>query len=58
MASIASDEGAAYDKTVEIHADEIEPFVTWGTNPSMGSGVSQTFLIQLIYETRDQTKRT
>src|SRR5690606_2392344 len=21
--------------------DEIEPFVTWGTNPSMGSGISK-----------------
>lgn len=38
--ALASDEGAVYDKTVEISADEIEPFVTWGTNPSMGSGVS------------------
>ena len=24
----------------EINADEIEPFVTWGTNPSMGSGIT------------------
>ena len=40
--ALASDEGAIYDKTVEISADEIEPFVTWGTNPSMGSGVSRT----------------
>ncbi|MFJ5769156.1 3-isopropylmalate dehydratase large subunit [Psychrobacillus sp. NPDC093180] len=38
--ALASDEGAVYDKTIEISADEIEPFVTWGTNPSMGSGVS------------------
>ncbi|MFS0575629.1 3-isopropylmalate dehydratase large subunit [Sporosarcina sp. 179-K 3D1 HS] len=38
--ALASDEGATYDRVVEIDADEIEPFVTWGTNPSMGSGIS------------------
>ncbi|WP_252502289.1 3-isopropylmalate dehydratase large subunit [Sporosarcina sp. Marseille-Q4943] len=38
--SLASDEGAVYDTVLEINADEIEPFVTWGTNPSMGSGIS------------------
>ena len=38
--ALASDEGATYDTVVEIDADEIEPFVTWGTNPSMGSGIS------------------
>ncbi|MCA0969544.1 3-isopropylmalate dehydratase large subunit [Halobacillus litoralis] len=32
--SLASDDGAEYDQTVTIHADEIEPQVTWGTNPS------------------------
>ncbi|MCM3356774.1 3-isopropylmalate dehydratase large subunit [Psychrobacillus sp. MER TA 171] len=40
--ALASDPEATYDKTVEINAEEIEPFVTWGTNPSMGSGVSQS----------------
>ncbi len=38
--ALATDEGAVYDTVVEIDADEIEPFVTWGTNPSMGSGIS------------------
>lgn len=32
---LATDEGAEYDKTVVIHADEIEPQVSWGTNPGM-----------------------
>ncbi|WP_227395651.1 3-isopropylmalate dehydratase large subunit [Jeotgalibacillus aurantiacus] len=36
----ATDPGAEYDRTLKIHTDEIEPFVTWGTNPSMGSGIS------------------
>lgn len=38
--ALATDEGAVYDTVVEIDADEIEPFVTWGTNPSMGAGIS------------------
>ncbi|WP_102029305.1 3-isopropylmalate dehydratase large subunit [Salirhabdus sp. Marseille-P4669] len=33
--ALATDEGAVYDATVEINADEIEPQVSWGTNPSM-----------------------
>jgi 3-isopropylmalate/(R)-2-methylmalate dehydratase large subunit len=31
--SLKSDEGAHYDKIVELDASEIEPFVTWGTSP-------------------------
>ena len=38
--SLASDEDATYDQTLVIETSEIEPFVTWGTNPSMGSGIS------------------
>ncbi|OCA83257.1 3-isopropylmalate dehydratase large subunit [Bacillus sp. FJAT-27225] len=33
--ALATDEGAVYDKTVEIDASEIAPQVTWGTNPGM-----------------------
>jgi 3-isopropylmalate/(R)-2-methylmalate dehydratase large subunit len=32
---LASDEGAQYDRELVIPAIEIEPFVTWGTNPGM-----------------------
>jgi len=32
---LATDEGAVYDETLVIHADEVEPQVSWGTNPSM-----------------------
>ncbi|MEK4760322.1 3-isopropylmalate dehydratase large subunit [Viridibacillus sp. FSL E2-0187] len=38
--SLASDSDATYDRVLEIDSNEIEPFVTWGTNPSMGSGIS------------------
>ncbi|WP_026573106.1 3-isopropylmalate dehydratase large subunit [Bacillus sp. UNC438CL73TsuS30] len=33
--ALASDEGATYDAVVEIEAAEVEPQVTWGTNPGM-----------------------
>lgn len=36
----ATDEGADYNHTIEIDASEIEPQVTWGTNPSMGGPIS------------------
>ncbi len=39
---LATDEGATYDRVVTIDASEIEPMVTWGTNPSQGVGISQT----------------
>lgn len=32
---LATDEDATYDKTVTIRAEEIEPQVSWGTNPGM-----------------------
>ncbi|SDH35445.1 3-isopropylmalate dehydratase, large subunit [Alteribacillus persepolensis] len=37
--ALATDEGAQYDAVVEIDSSEIEPMVTWGTNPSQGVGV-------------------
>ncbi|ARA98899.1 MULTISPECIES: 3-isopropylmalate dehydratase large subunit [Geobacillus] len=40
--ALASDEGAEYDKTIEIDASTIAPMVTWGTNPSMSTSVDGT----------------
>ncbi|MCM3721299.1 3-isopropylmalate dehydratase large subunit [Solibacillus isronensis] len=40
--SLASDADATYDVVLEIDAQDIEPIVTWGTNPAMGVGVSKT----------------
>lgn len=33
--SLESDEGARYDRLVEINAMQLSPFVTWGTSPGM-----------------------
>jgi len=32
---LASDPGAEYDRTEIIQADQLQPFVSWGTNPGM-----------------------
>lgn len=37
---LTSDEGATYDQVVEINAADVEPQVTWGTNPGMCIPVS------------------
>ncbi len=33
---LPSDEGAIYDKSIRLSADELEPMITYGTNPGMG----------------------
>jgi 3-isopropylmalate/(R)-2-methylmalate dehydratase large subunit len=38
--SLASDADAVFDREVHIDAADIEPMVTYGTNPGMGTGVS------------------
>jgi 3-isopropylmalate/(R)-2-methylmalate dehydratase large subunit len=38
--SLPTDEGAAFDKVVEIDATQLCPFVTWGTNPGMVAPVT------------------
>ncbi|UTW01673.1 3-isopropylmalate dehydratase large subunit [Amphritea atlantica] len=37
---LTSDTDAEFDAVVEIHAEDIEPQVTWGTSPEMVVGVS------------------
>jgi len=38
--SLPTDDGAAFDKVVEIDAAQLCPFVTWGTNPGMVAPVT------------------
>jgi 3-isopropylmalate/(R)-2-methylmalate dehydratase large subunit len=40
--SLKTDEGAAFDKEVTVDAGAISPMVTWGTNPEMVVGVTET----------------
>ncbi len=38
---LKTDDGATYDATVLLKAEEIEPMVTYGTNPGMAVGISK-----------------
>lgn len=38
--ALPSDEGAAYDKTVTLDASQLEPMITYGTNPGMGMKIT------------------
>jgi 3-isopropylmalate/(R)-2-methylmalate dehydratase large subunit len=38
--TLPTDEGAVFDAEVNLDANELEPFVTWGTNPGQGVSLS------------------
>lgn len=40
--TLSTDDDAVFDAEVFIDADELEPFVTWGTNPGQGVSLSET----------------
>jgi 3-isopropylmalate/(R)-2-methylmalate dehydratase large subunit len=37
---LPTDEGAVYDKSITINASELEPMITFGTNPGMGISIN------------------
>jgi len=39
--TLYSDEDASFDKVLQFNAADIEPMITYGTNPGMGMGISQ-----------------
>ena len=55
--ALPTDEGATYDTTLEIDASEIEPQVSWGTNPSMVVPISATTPSIESASDKDGTKR-
>jgi 3-isopropylmalate/(R)-2-methylmalate dehydratase large subunit len=40
--TLHSDEGAHFDRTIELDASTLEPFVTWGTSPGMVASISSS----------------
>ncbi len=38
--TLRTDDGATFDAEVDLDADTLEPFVTWGTNPGQGVSLS------------------
>lgn len=39
--TLKSDDDAVFDKEIVFHAEDIEPMITYGTNPGMGMGITQ-----------------
>jgi 3-isopropylmalate/(R)-2-methylmalate dehydratase large subunit len=54
--TLPTDEGAVFDAEVFIDASELEPFVTWGTNP--GQGVSLSGMVPSPDDFDDPNERT
>ena len=58
--TLPTDLGATFDKTVDIDAASLEPFVTWGTNPGMVASVNGRVPDPASYSevsTREATER-
>ncbi|MDF9809195.1 3-isopropylmalate/(R)-2-methylmalate dehydratase large subunit [Aurantimicrobium minutum] len=53
--TLPTDEGAVFDAEVNLDANELEPFVTWGTNP--GQGVSLSDVVPSPADFVDQNER-
>lgn len=59
--SLPSDEGAVYDKQLILDASEMEPMVTYGTNPGMSIKISETIPTEDDFDNqadRDQLKKS
>ncbi len=54
--TLPTDEGAVFDREVFINADELEPFVTWGTNPGQGVPLSQAVPAPEDFEDENERK--
>ncbi|WP_087096570.1 3-isopropylmalate dehydratase large subunit [Nocardiopsis sp. JB363] len=48
--SLRTDEGAEFDAEVTLNADDLSPFVTWGTNPGQGVSLDDTVPEPASYE--------
>jgi len=53
--SLRTDEGAMFDRVLEIDASRIEPYVTWGTTPDMS--VPVTGRVPTVDDASDQSVR-
>ncbi|HEY8561855.1 MAG TPA: 3-isopropylmalate dehydratase large subunit [Pyrinomonadaceae bacterium] len=53
--ALRTDGGARFDKTVEIEAENLEPFVTWGTSPGMSVKISET--VPELSAAKDENER-
>ena len=54
---LPSDPGATYDKTVILDANEIEPMITYGTNPGMGMGITDNVPTPAAFDATEQANQ-
>lgn len=55
--TLSTDENATFDKEYHFNAADIEPWITYGTNPGMGMGVSQSIpALALNHTEKDMQK--
>lgn len=54
--TLKTDPGAKYDKTVIINGSQIEPLITWGTDPSTAIPITDTIPYPAKTETIDDRK--
>ncbi|CAM4114204.1 isopropylmalate isomerase [Bacillus manliponensis] len=47
-----TDEGALYDQSITVYVNELVPYVTWGTNPSMGVRIDEK--LPLVHDINDE----
>ena len=40
--TLSTDSDAVFDKELTFNGNEIEPMITYGTNPGMGTGISKS----------------
>ena len=53
---LPSDDGAVFDKTYTFQASDIQPMVTWGTNPAQGVPVTATIPSPSDFTSPDEQK--
>ena len=54
--TLPSDEGAQYDRVLSFGADDIEPMVTYGTNPGMGVKITENIPFEQDFEKETDIK--
>jgi 3-isopropylmalate/(R)-2-methylmalate dehydratase large subunit len=52
--TLYSDEDAQFDKVLSFRAEDIEPMITYGTNPGMGIGITQHVPEAASFEEKEQ----
>jgi 3-isopropylmalate/(R)-2-methylmalate dehydratase large subunit len=56
--TLSTDENATFDKEYHFNAADIEPWITYGTNPGMGIGVSQSIPAVAVNHTEKDMQKS